>query len=160
MLCGHLDDVELTFEAPIVSISLGLSAIFLCGLALPLSAVTRPPPRHIDACAWRDRDRLGGRTREEKPRAMLLRSGDVVVMGGASRLLYHGVPRILPATLPPELAHHRLAGTAPHLAHVVDYLSKRRININARQGLPTGCDFPSSTEKGELEAKVVVSDSP
>ncbi|ELR24384.1 alkylation repair protein, putative [Acanthamoeba castellanii str. Neff] len=125
VLCGHLDDVELTFEAPIVSISLGLSAIFL----------------------------LGGRTREEKPRAMLLRSGDVVVMGGASRLLYHGVPRILPATLPPELAHHRLAGTEPHLAHVVDYLSKRRININARQVLPTGCDFPStaaSPEKGEL----------
>jgi alkylated DNA repair protein alkB family protein 1 len=141
--------VELTFEAPIVSISLGLSAIFLYGLALPLSA---PYAHHhyIDACAWRDRGRLGGRTREEKPRAMLLRSGDVVVMGGASRLLYHGVPRILPATLPPELAHHRLAGTEPHLAHVVDYLSKRRININARQVLPTGGDFPSSTEKGEL----------
>jgi alkylated DNA repair protein alkB family protein 1 len=152
VLCGHLDDVELTFEAPIVSISLGLSAIFLYGLVLPLSSHIRPPP-HIDACAWPEHGRLGGRTREEKPRAMLLRSGDVVVMGGASRLLYHGVPRILPATLPPELAHHRLAGTEPHLAHVVDYLSKRRININARQVLPTGCDFPStapSPEKGEL----------
>lgn len=31
-LCGHLDNVELTFDAPIVSISLGLSAIFLYAL--------------------------------------------------------------------------------------------------------------------------------
>jgi hypothetical protein len=71
---------------------------------------------------------------------MLLRSGDVVVMGGASRLLYHGVPRILPATLPPSLAHF----AATH-AHVIEYLSKRRININARQVLASGCGFPSSS---------------
>lgn len=55
------------------------------------------------------RGRLGGRTRDEKPRAILLRSGDVVVMGRASRLLYHGIPRILADTLPPSIA--RLPGS-------------------------------------------------
>lgn len=32
MMGGHQDDVEETFDAPVVSISLGLSAIFLKGL--------------------------------------------------------------------------------------------------------------------------------
>ena len=39
---------------------------------------------------------LGGLTREEKPVAMYLRSGDIVVMMGPSRLRYHSVPRIMP----------------------------------------------------------------
>jgi alkylated DNA repair protein alkB family protein 1 len=38
---------------------------------------------------------LGGQTIEDKPTAMLIRSGDIVVMSGTSRLCYHGIPRIL-----------------------------------------------------------------
>ena len=38
---------------------------------------------------------LGGLGIDEKPTALLIRSGDVVIMSGASRLCYHGVPRIL-----------------------------------------------------------------
>ena len=30
------------------------------------------------------------------PKAMFIRSGDIVVMSGQSRLAYHGVPKILP----------------------------------------------------------------
>ena len=48
---------------------------------------------------------VGGLTRREPTRPLILRSGDVLVMGGASRLRHHGVTRILPATAP--------AGTGP-----------------------------------------------
>nr|CAD1836615.1 unnamed protein product [Ananas comosus var. bracteatus] len=54
MLGGHLDDMELDWTRPIVSISLGCKAIFL----------------------------LGGKTREDVPIAMFLRSGDIVLMAG------------------------------------------------------------------------------
>ena len=43
---------------------------------------------------------IGGLTRREPTRALVLRSGDVLVMGGASRLRFHGVTRILPGTAP------------------------------------------------------------
>jgi alkylated DNA repair protein (DNA oxidative demethylase) len=59
----HQDKDELDFGAPIVSVSLGLSAIFL----------------------------FGGPKRAEKPRRYRLEHGDVVVWGGPSRLFFHGV---------------------------------------------------------------------
>lgn len=43
---------------------------------------------------------IGGVTRREPTRPLVLRSGDVVVMGGPSRLRFHGVTRILPGTAP------------------------------------------------------------
>ena len=43
---------------------------------------------------------LGGRTRETEPTAMLLRSGDVVIMSGEARRCYHGVPRIVRVSHP------------------------------------------------------------
>jgi alkylated DNA repair protein (DNA oxidative demethylase) len=59
----HQDRDEQDFDKPIVSVSLGLSAIFL----------------------------FGGRTRGDKPRRFRLEHGDVVVWGGPSRLFFHGV---------------------------------------------------------------------
>jgi len=59
----HQDRNERSFEAPIVSFSLGLPAKFL----------------------------FGGLERSERPRRVRLESGDVVVWGGAARLAYHGV---------------------------------------------------------------------
>lgn len=38
---------------------------------------------------------LGGKTIEEEPLAIFLKSGDVVIMSEDSRLCYHGVPKIL-----------------------------------------------------------------
>lgn len=38
---------------------------------------------------------IGGRTKEEKPTGVFLRSGDIVVMSKESRLCYHAVPRIM-----------------------------------------------------------------
>ena len=59
----HQDRNELDFAAPIVSVSLGLSAVFL----------------------------FGGLQRSETPRRVALMHGDVVVWGEPSRLRYHGV---------------------------------------------------------------------
>ena len=43
---------------------------------------------------------VGGLSRKEPVNPMILRSGDVLVMGGPSRLRYHGVTRIQPGTAP------------------------------------------------------------
>jgi DNA alkylation damage repair protein AlkB len=43
---------------------------------------------------------IGGLTRREPTRPLMLRSGDVLVMGGPSRLRFHGVTRIQPGTAP------------------------------------------------------------
>nr|XP_054759602.1 nucleic acid dioxygenase ALKBH1-like [Lytechinus pictus] len=66
-LGGHTDHSEFDLTAPLISYSLGQSAIFL----------------------------VGGTTKATKPMALHLRSGDVIVLGGASRLAYHAVPRIM-----------------------------------------------------------------
>jgi alkylated DNA repair protein (DNA oxidative demethylase) len=59
----HRDEDERDMTAPIVSVSLGLPAIFL----------------------------FGGNRRGDRPRRILLESGDIVVWGGPDRLVYHGV---------------------------------------------------------------------
>ncbi|SHJ73673.1 alkylated DNA repair protein (DNA oxidative demethylase) [Bradyrhizobium lablabi] len=59
----HQDKDELDFGAPIVSVSLGLPAIFL----------------------W------GGLKRSDKPRRFPLKHGDIVAWGGPARLVFHGV---------------------------------------------------------------------
>jgi alkylated DNA repair protein (DNA oxidative demethylase) len=59
----HQDKNERDYGAPIVSVSLGLSAVFL----------------------------FGGLRRKDRPRRLPLVSGDVVVWGGPARLAYHGV---------------------------------------------------------------------
>jgi DNA oxidative demethylase len=57
---------------------------------------------------------VGGLSRKDPINPMILRSGDVLVMGGPSRLRYHGVTRVQPGTAP--------AGTGPG-----------RINLTFRQ---------------------------
>jgi DNA oxidative demethylase len=62
----HQDKNEQDYDAPIVSVSLGLPAIFL----------------------------FGGMRRSDSTRRILLESGDVVVWGGPTRLVYHGVLKL------------------------------------------------------------------
>jgi len=59
----HQDKNERDYTAPIVSVSLGLPAVFL----------------------------FGGLRRKDRPQRMRLESGDVAVWGGPTRLAYHGV---------------------------------------------------------------------
>ena len=63
---AHRDEDEQDTRAPVVSLSLGDDATF-----------------HI-----------GGLQRSDPRQRLLLRSGDVVVLGGGARMAYHGVDRI------------------------------------------------------------------
>ncbi len=66
----HQDRDEEDFAAPVLSVSLGDTAVF----------------------------RFGGTTRGGKTQTLKLSSGDVLVMGGASRLCFHGIDRVLSGT--------------------------------------------------------------
>jgi DNA alkylation damage repair protein AlkB len=50
---------------------------------------------------------IGGLSRRDPTSPVMLRSGDVLVMGGPSRLRYHGVTRILAGTAPEGLGPGR-----------------------------------------------------
>jgi alkylated DNA repair protein (DNA oxidative demethylase) len=75
----HQDKDERDFRQPIVSVSLGIPAIFL----------------------------FGGSRREDKPMRIQLTHGDVVVWGGPARLRYHGVVPLKQATHP-VTGEHRI----------------------------------------------------
>ncbi len=66
----HRDEDEADFAFPVLSISLGDTALF----------------------------RLGGLTRTAPTRSLRLASGDVCLLAGESRLAYHGVDRIIPGS--------------------------------------------------------------
>jgi alkylated DNA repair protein alkB family protein 1 len=76
---------------------------------------------------------IGGPTRDVDPTPIILRSGDILVMSGASRLAYHGVPRIFPSDLPP-LQYDPLVDP-PETKLALEILGSARININIRQVL-------------------------
>ncbi|XP_027098447.1 DNA N(6)-methyladenine demethylase ALKBH1A [Coffea arabica] len=105
MLGGHLDDMEKDWSKPIVSISLGCKAIFL----------------------------LGGKSREDPPLAMFLRSGDVVLMAGEARECFHGVPRIFTDTESAEIVDLESQFSREESFPFRDYVRSSRININIRQ---------------------------
>ena len=83
----HQDRNEKDFGAPIVSVSLGLPAVFL----------------------------FGGLKRTHRPLRIPLDHGDIVVWGGPSRLVYHGVA-------PLEDGHHPRVG-------------RQRLNLTLRRAL-------------------------
>jgi alkylated DNA repair protein (DNA oxidative demethylase) len=75
----HQDKNERDFDQPIVSVSLGLPAVFL----------------------------FGGSKRADQPRRVALRHGDVMVWGGPARLRYHGVMPLKDG-LHPVVGRHRI----------------------------------------------------
>lgn len=88
----HQDKDEADFAVPVLSISLGDDAVF----------------------------RIGGTSRGGPTRAMTLRSGDVVILGGPARLAYHGVDRIR-------------AGSSHILKDFPELAEARRINLTLRR---------------------------
>lgn len=66
----HQDRDEEEFDAPVVSLSLGDTALF----------------------------RYGGLDRKDPTKSVRLRSGDAIVFGGPARLIHHGIDRLMPAT--------------------------------------------------------------
>ncbi|EFN81599.1 nucleic acid dioxygenase ALKBH1 isoform X1 [Harpegnathos saltator] len=115
-LAGHTDQSEVNIAAPLFSMSFGQTAIFL----------------------------IGGSRQEDPADAMFLRSGDVVIMSGSSRLRYHGIPKILAASepVPWDVSHNDSSNSLTynqddwHKARA--YIAETRININARQVLEPG----------------------
>lgn len=101
-LGGHIDDAEPNCSLPLVSLSLGCPAIFL----------------------------MGGQTRDVPPTALLLRSGDAVVLAGTARKSFHGVPRIL------KDAGGKSADCSfdcsDRMRAVENYMQNCRINISIR----------------------------
>lgn len=155
----HKDESELTYDHPVVSFSMGSTAVFL----------------------------LGGDTRQEEPVACYLRSGDVSILGGASRLRLHGVARILMGDTPDYLKLDALGsvminpnGLSLHDAFgdsdvtseeekqteadtestisreteelLLRYLQGTRVNINVRQVFPSRSDDDSR----QVEAQATV----
>ncbi|KAF5302789.1 hypothetical protein FQA39_LY01969 [Lamprigera yunnana] len=125
-LSGHTDHSEQYLEAPLFSFSFGQSAIFL----------------------------IGGLTLDVKPTALLLDSGDIVVMSKESRLCYHGVPKILQSNAAPwnsknvdenlditklECDILQICKDEQNWMPFENYVNNSRINVNVRQVLREGC---------------------
>jgi alkylated DNA repair protein alkB family protein 1 len=118
---AHVDDMERDLRFPVLSASIGCAAVFL----------------------------VGGASKDDAPTPLLLRSGDVLVLSGASRLAWHGVAAVLPGTCPPELFEAAPAGAgagagtgagagdaddeAAERADMRAFLLRNRINFNLRQ---------------------------
>lgn len=68
----HQDRDEAALGAPVVSVSLGDSAVF----------------------------RVGGISRRDPTTSLTLHSGDVIVFGGEARLAFHGIDRVIAGTSP------------------------------------------------------------
>ena len=66
----HQDRDEADLDAPVVSLSLGDTGLF----------------------------RYGGTRRQEPTQSIRLASGDALVFGGPSRLVFHGIDRLIPGT--------------------------------------------------------------
>ncbi|XP_074517040.1 nucleic acid dioxygenase ALKBH1 [Sebastes fasciatus] len=135
----HVDESELDHSRPLLSFSFGQSAIFL----------------------------LGGLHRQDPPTAMYMHSGDVMVMSGQSRLLYHAVPRILSA----PRGHGALEtdGCCRPASSLQDstvvepvseedwavcsrYIQSSRVNVTVRQVLGPGQSFPQTPSSHQRTA--------
>ena len=97
-LGGHKDDAEADMCQPIVSISLGCAGVFL----------------------------KGGDTKDTVPAAIVLHSGDIIVLRGQARRCYHGLPRVLPGAT---------SCVVDGDTELNELLQDLRINISIRQAL-------------------------
>ncbi|XP_028157876.1 nucleic acid dioxygenase ALKBH1 [Ostrinia furnacalis] len=130
-LSAHTDHSEVNLQAPLFSFSFGQSAIFL----------------------------LGGQEKSTVPSAILVQSGDILIMSQQARVCYHAVPKILPAKSSPwdydskvlidnEMPTFKYIKSPKNLISSLncntddkiwskyrDYVRESRINMNVRQVL-------------------------
>lgn len=115
-------DVSEQCHRPLVSVSLGCDGLFVVGLEA-------------------QGDDNGDGEKGTKMAALRLRSGDVLVMSGAARWAWHGVPRVIGGTCPEYLSSWPCSqgenGDGRDGEQVYeawrDWLGGRRINLNVRQ---------------------------
>lgn len=75
-------------------------------------------------------------TKDVKPTALLVRSGDAMVLAGPSRRFYHGVPRVLIENGPSEAFELKSYGASEgEDMSIAKFLSERRINLSMRESL-------------------------
>lgn len=123
-LMAHQDDAEEDARQPIVAVSLGVPGVFV----------------------------KGGLSRRDAAVALLVRSGDAVVLDGPARLAFHGVPRVVHEWGAPELLGEVEGGAGEDVvdervgsawwdardvgAAVAQYMQGCRINISVRKVAP------------------------
>ncbi|XP_048736543.2 nucleic acid dioxygenase ALKBH1-like [Ostrea edulis] len=108
----HKDISEIDHDAPLLSFSFGQDALFL----------------------------LGGLTKATKPVCLSLHSGDVCIMYGDCRLVYHAVPRILPASL--ESLKHRFNFSST--SDICENKSPKEIDISSQEV----CEVKATSRQG------------
>ncbi|KRY88595.1 Alkylated DNA repair protein alkB -like protein 1 [Trichinella pseudospiralis] len=113
-MSGHVDTSERNLDAPLISVSLGQTAIFLIGTSKP----------------------------SDPPEALVLRSGDIVVMSGPSRVAFHALPRVICNVRYSKRAfqeqQQQQQDDTFELVEEIDplivgYMNAHRINLNIRQ---------------------------
>jgi len=95
-LSGHVDRSERDLDQPLLSFSFGQTAIYLSG----------------------------GPSLDEEPTPMFLRSGDVLILYGDQRLVYHAVPNVFVERTFSDNTFHPI---------VLNYANTNRVNITVRQ---------------------------
>lgn len=101
---------------------------------------------------------IGGKEKNVAPSAILINSGDIIIMSKEARLCYHAVPKILPTPIscwdkPENINMHDIPGLKyiSQPANIItlmkrnednqewkrfeDYIRESRINMNVRQVL-------------------------
>ncbi|KRZ12427.1 Alkylated DNA repair protein alkB -like protein 1 [Trichinella zimbabwensis] len=112
-MSGHVDTSERNLDAPLISVSLGQTAIFLIGTSKP----------------------------SDPPEALVLRSGDIVVMSGPSRVAFHALPRVICNVRYSKRAFQEEQQQQDDTFELVEeidplivgYMNAHRINLNIRQ---------------------------
>lgn len=112
-------DVAEACAKPLLSVSFGCDALFIIGCCN-----SGAEPEDLDF--------------NEESVTVRLRSGDVVVMAGASRYAFHGVPKIFGGTCPSYLQSWPVdtsseAATDSAYAPFADWMTNKRVNLNVRQ---------------------------
>ena len=101
-------DVSEPCDSGLVSISIGCEATFM---------VSDQDGSHVEA--------------------IRLRSGDAVVMTGAARYAWHGVPRVIAGTCPEWLRDWPATRRSIEFDQWQGWMQSKRVNLNVRQMYPT-----------------------
>lgn len=77
---------------------------------------------------------IGGETRDIMPISLFLKSGDVIIMGGKSRLAYHAVPCMIQNSSPSNIFTNLEEDEDKTNWDIIsNYMKNSRINMNVRQ---------------------------
>ncbi|CAH8626025.1 unnamed protein product [Heterobilharzia americana] len=142
----HSDDAEVDKEAPLVSISIGPTALFLLETSEPIQC--QYVPIHAES--------INEQIDYNSILPIFLHHGDIIIMSGKSRLARHAVPVIFFNTIPEVVSklaervsyticvnsfnQNHTKDTCIHCKECWKYIESTRINMNVRQVMPVHRD--------------------